>query len=76
MREIRCRRCDQILTSPRSRKKGIGIICDRLERGLPARAVGSERPLINNVPFSDNKAGQSKTYYDPAMDFQSRWDEK
>lgn len=76
MIEIKCRRCGQPLTSSRSRKKGIGIICYRLERGLPARAVGSERPLISNTRFVDNKAGQAKTYDDYGFDWETRWDEK
>lgn len=32
-----CSVCGRVLTSPRSIKKGIGQICDRLDRGLPAR---------------------------------------
>ena len=76
MREIRCRRCNQPLTSPRSRKKGIGIICYRLERGLPARAAGDERSIIDPIPFVDNKAGQAKMYDDYGFNWESRWDEK
>lgn len=34
---MKCSVCGRPLTSPRSIKKGRGQICDRLDRGLPAR---------------------------------------
>ncbi len=45
-----CSVCGRVLTSPRSIKKGIGQICDRLERGLPARAV--KETAVEGVEFA------------------------
>lgn len=46
---IWCRRCGGLLTSSRSRKKGIGQRCWRAERGLPP--LSWKKSAIDEVPF-------------------------
>ena len=52
MKEVYCRRCGNLLTSPRSRKKGIGQRCWREERGLPPLPY-QRMNAIDEVPFKD-----------------------
>ena len=49
--EILCRGCGKPLTSPRSRKKGIGQRCWRKERGLPPLTWKPKNP-IDSVPYT------------------------
>lgn len=53
MKEIYCRRCGGVLTSPRSRRKGIGQRCYREERGLPPLPY-QRKSAIDEVPFNDS----------------------
>lgn len=48
--EVHCRRCGQLLTSPRAIKKGIGQRCWRAERGLPQIPYRKKNP-IDSVPY-------------------------
>ena len=51
MKEVICRRCGGVLTSPRSRRKGIGQRCWREERGLPPLPY-QRKSAIDEVPFT------------------------
>ena len=60
MNEIRCSDCNGILTSPRSRRLGIGQRCKWKRDGRPTRkrtsTVGQGMP-IGDVPFSTVGSG-------------------
>ena len=51
MKEVYCRRCGSVLTSPRSRRKGIGQRCWREERGLPPLPY-QRKSAIDEVSFT------------------------
>lgn len=56
MKEVRCRRCGGVLTSPRSvnhRTGPIGQRCWREERGLPPLPY-QRKSAIDEVPFVDS----------------------
>jgi len=53
MKEVYCRRCGELLTSPRSRKKGIGQRCWRAERGLPP-LTWKPKNDVDSVPFVES----------------------